>query len=223
LPKLPSVSGADGFIGRYVQGIVIKGDIRTLKRVDGTVIHLAALKDVQESYRSPLGYWDVNVAGTLNLLRAMTGDKIVFASSAAVHGTSPYGNTKRACEDLIRDSGKRYAILRIHNPVGPGCSGLFKFLQAGRVVINGDGSAVRDYFSVIDCAEVIMQAARDLENGCESFTCDVGSGVGTSTLQAAKMMGADITYGPAVNEQSESVAKNIRYRCRPLAEFLGEL
>lgn len=218
------VTGGDGFIGQHVKGARVGGDIRALKSIpDGVVIHLAALKLVQESHEIPLEYWDVNVAGTLNVLRAMRGDKIVFASSAAVHGNSPYGHTKAACERLIRDSGKRYAILRIHNPIGPGCSGLFAAAKTGRVRINGDGSSIRDYFHVNDCAQAIQQAALDLEAGADSFTCDVGSGVGTTTLQAAQMTGARIEFGPAVEEAPYSVAQEIRYPCRPLVQILGEI
>ena len=38
--------------------------------IDG-VIHFAGLKSVSDSVNDPLSYWDVNVNGTLNLLKIM--------------------------------------------------------------------------------------------------------------------------------------------------------
>ena len=51
------------------------------------VIHFAGLKSVDQSFRDPLMYWEVNVNGTINLLKAMQehGTKtIVFSSSATI-------------------------------------------------------------------------------------------------------------------------------------------
>ena len=53
------------------------------------VIHFAALKAVGESVSKPLEYYDNNLCGTINLLRAMQKhkvNKIVFSSSACVYG-----------------------------------------------------------------------------------------------------------------------------------------
>ena len=53
------------------------------------VIHFAGLKAVGESIGDPLAYWDVNVAGSVQLLTAMRAHgcrTIVFSSSATVYG-----------------------------------------------------------------------------------------------------------------------------------------
>ncbi len=137
-----------------------KGDIRdleTLERLfitaknDGNpiegVIHFAGLKAVAESIIHPSVYWDINVKGTINLLKAMDkyGCKtIVYSSSATVYGASnkspiseqgslgpinPYGHTKYASELLLKDifnatrSDWRIAILRYFNPIGAHPSG----------------------------------------------------------------------------------------------------
>ena len=90
-----------------------------------SVIHFAALKAVGESGEIPLDYYNVNVYGTLCLLRAMAKHNvtnIVFSSSATVYGdatrfenmipipeecplgpTNPYGNTKFVVEMMITD------------------------------------------------------------------------------------------------------------------------
>lgn len=113
-----------------------------------SVIHFAALKSVEDSIKSPLKYWSINLQGTLNLLKIM--DKfecrtIVFSSSATIYGNShkrfkdedhsikpinPYGNTKATIEIILQDlfnsapSLWRVANLRYFNPIGAHESGL---------------------------------------------------------------------------------------------------
>jgi UDP-glucose 4-epimerase len=88
------------------------------------VCHLAALTRTRESRREPLRYFDVNVTGTTNLLKALergtetTGvvPAVVFGSSCAVYGessvqpvseskppepTHPYGASKAAAELVV--------------------------------------------------------------------------------------------------------------------------
>ena len=111
------------------------------------VIHFAGLKSVAESVALPLLYYDVNVVGTLNVLKAMAHidcNFIVFSSSATVYGTAskppyteqhdtapvnPYGQTKLTAETLIKNwsdaSAERKAVsFRYFNPVGAHGSGL---------------------------------------------------------------------------------------------------
>lgn len=110
------------------------------------VIHFAGLKSVGNSSLRPLSYYDTNVAGTLQLLRAMSAhgcDRIVFSSSATVYGeaiylpydedhplqpASPYGRSKMMVEMIIRDWAARHhdtsaVLLRYFNPVGADASG----------------------------------------------------------------------------------------------------
>ncbi len=127
----------------------IEGDIRDSAllnrlfdehRVDA-VMHFAGLKAVGESVQMPLAYYENNVSGTLNLLKAMgrAGVRtLVFSSSATVYGnpasvpitedfprstTNPYGATKLIIEDILADlyasePGWCVARLRYFNPVG---------------------------------------------------------------------------------------------------------
>ncbi len=112
------------------------------------VIHFAGLKSVEESVQYPLNYWDVNVNGSINLLRVMHRYKcktIVYSSSATIYGFSnditikenteikpnnPYGRTKVAVENLLNDiydsqpDKWRIANLRYFNPIGAHPSGL---------------------------------------------------------------------------------------------------
>lgn len=122
-------------------------------RSDGTseieaVVHFAGLKAVGESWEMPLLYYQNNITGTLNLLRAMDEcggiKKIIFSSSATVYGElpyqlltedlpvapiSPYGRTKAFIESIISDTVKANpqmcaVILRYFNPVGADASGM---------------------------------------------------------------------------------------------------
>ena len=104
------------------------------------VVHLAAKKQVEESVRRPLYYYEQNVEGLRRLLEAATAtgvESVVFSSSAAVYGApdedqvgedldcrpvNPYGQTKLVGERLVADvataTGLRYASLRYFNVAG---------------------------------------------------------------------------------------------------------
>ena len=110
------------------------------------VVHFAGLKAVGESVARPLDYYDVNVGGTMNLLRVLDQHGVrtlVFSSSATVYGdpetlpiredarispTNPYGRTKAEVEWLLEDLAEsdenwHIASLRYFNPVGAHESG----------------------------------------------------------------------------------------------------
>lgn len=125
----------------------IKGDIRdfdlveeTIKDVD-VVFHQAALASVTLSVQNPILTNDINVTGTLNLLKASSDlhvKRFIFASSAAIYGntpspqkregmtpnpTSPYGVSKLAAENYVKLFHKVYGLetvsLRYFNVYGP--------------------------------------------------------------------------------------------------------
>lgn len=111
------------------------------------VIHMAGLKAVGESVRTPLAYFDNNINGTVALLEKMKEyhvKRIIFSSSATVYdltqgrclteesmignSTSPYGRTKLVIEQILADlyhSDKSWSIvlLRYFNPIGAHESG----------------------------------------------------------------------------------------------------
>lgn len=132
----------------------INGDIRDFDALKQAlmeyrptgVIHFAGLKAVGESVEHPLRYYDNNVTGSVNLLRAMDEtqcQKIVFSSSATVYGaaqylpidenhplapTNPYGHNKLMIEQIIRDwcrvdEARTGVLLRYFNPIGADPSG----------------------------------------------------------------------------------------------------
>ena len=114
-------------------------------RID-SIIHLAALLDVNESQKKPKKYFNNNVIGTRNLLNACKNTSIrnfIFSSTAAVYKDgiykvkeiskkkpkSNYGKSKLNAEKLIINHLKKskinYAILRYFNVCGSSKSNKF--------------------------------------------------------------------------------------------------
>ncbi len=127
---------------------IIQGDIRNdtllikaLRGVQG-VFHLASKVFVEESFQDPDAYFDVNVNGTLKIIKQCIEHKIqniVFSSSCAVYGKpdrmpitedtmtfplSPYGLSKLTAEDcgrLFSQTGQlSFTVLRYFNVYGRG-------------------------------------------------------------------------------------------------------
>jgi UDP-glucose 4-epimerase len=177
------------------------------------IIHFAASKAVGESVEKPLLYYRNNLVSLINLLECQLKygvSNIVFSSSCTVYGQpdvlpvtentprkdaeSPYGNTKRVNEDILKDSISanpqiKGIALRYFNPVGAHPSGKIGELPLGipanlipfvtqtaaglrnelKVFGNDydtiDGSAVRDYINVVDLAKAhVIAVNRLLEN-----------------------------------------------------------
>lgn len=129
--------------------------------------------------------------------------------------TSPYGQTKVVIERILEDFAKvnpkfNIAILRYFNPIGAHKSGLLGEDPNGlannllpyinRVAFNiypclnvygndydtVDGTGVRDYIHVVDLAKGHLLALKKLETGSGLFTCNLGTGKGTSVLEMVK-------------------------------------
>jgi len=175
------------------------------------VIHFAALKAVGESVEKPLLYYNNNIGSLVNLLNALQQFNIrnfVFSSSCTVYGQpdelpvseqaplqqaeSPYGNTKKISEDIIRDTvntGILNAIsLRYFNPIGAHSTAKIGELPLGvpdnlvpyitqtaigkreHLRVFGqdynthDGTAIRDYIHVVDLAKAHVVAVNRMLN-----------------------------------------------------------
>ena len=142
-----SLARVQQIVGQSIE--FIEGDIldtqllaKTFAAHDFTaVMHFAGLKAVGESVAKPLWYYQNNVAGTLNLLDAMTSAQVknlIFSSSATVYGdpealpivessprsaTNPYGQSKLMIEHMLEDLAKadnhwQLISLRYFNPIG---------------------------------------------------------------------------------------------------------
>jgi len=174
------------------------------------IIHFAASKAVGESVEKPLHYYRNNLVSLLNILDCQIQyniPNIVFSSSCTVYGQpdllpvtektprkdaeSPYGNTKRISEDILKDTILANPLLkgialRYFNPVGAHSSALIGELPLGvpqnlvpfitqtaaglrnELKVFGDdyntpdGSAIRDYINVVDLAKAHVIAIERL-------------------------------------------------------------
>ncbi|MBS9524180.1 UDP-glucose 4-epimerase GalE [Litoribacter alkaliphilus] len=211
-----AVRGIEKIVGQEVK--LYEGDCNDVKLMEeifstegiAGVIHFAAYKAVGESTEHPLKYYKNNVGSLLVLLETMrkfeVGD-IVFSSSCTVYGQpdenpvkestprkeaeSPYGNTKKVCEDILNDYVKskapvRVIALRYFNPVGAHPSSAIGELPLGvpnnlvpfvtqtgaglreQLTVFGDdydtsdGTCIRDYIHVVDLAEAHVKSIQHL-------------------------------------------------------------
>ncbi|WP_291124884.1 GDP-mannose 4,6-dehydratase [Flavobacterium sp. UBA6031] len=174
---------------------LIVGDIRNSKLLDKIlqdnkieiIVHLAAKVGVRNSFIIPEEYFDVNVNGTLQLLKAMQKNNvknIVFSSSSSVYGNrngefsetditdyqiSPYAISKKTCELLTYNFHKNYNI----NVINLRLFSIYGVRQRPDLVIHkffnlinnnlpleiyGDGNDLRDYTYITDLIDGIYQS-----------------------------------------------------------------
>tara|TARA_Y100000590_G_scaffold465210_1_gene636853 strand:+ start:302 stop:1210 length:909 start_codon:yes stop_codon:yes gene_type:complete len=186
---------------------------KKLVDLDG-IFHQAALTVVQDSFRNPEEYHDVNVQGTENIFKIAQKNelKVVFASSSSVYGhqdkipisedakknpINPYGKTKLDDEYLMKKYSKLGVDiigLRYFNIFGEGqtidyAGVITKFIDRikdGKApIIFGDGSQVRDFIYVQDIAEMNLIA---MESNVENYLVNVGTGRSISILELANVM-----------------------------------
>jgi UDP-glucose 4-epimerase len=161
-----------------------------------------------------------NLAPLVRLLRAAEGQtrQVIFASSVSVYGShvsapvretdaprpeTPYAIAKLASEESIEivcaASGWTSCVLRFSTVYGPGETvprAIPNFIRAALdgqpPVIAGDGLDEHDYVHVTDVVDAIALALRHRAAG----VFNIGSGIGTSTVDVARMVvrltGADV-------------------------------
>jgi UDP-glucose 4-epimerase len=173
------------------------------------VVHLAARHFIPEVDGAPQLAWDVNVAGTRNLLQALVAKPpalLLFASSGAVypnqHGPIPetcpvgpidlYGRTKVEGEQLVArfgaETGTRCLVARIFNVIGRRETNrhvvpeLIGQIRQGRTPVRlGNLSPRRDYTDVVDVADAL--AGLMAWSTPADTTFNVGSGRGVSVAE----------------------------------------
>ena len=184
-----------------------------LKNIDG-IFHEAALASVQDSFRIPDEFFEVNVNGTENIFKIgkKLGIKIVYASSSSVYGNpiripikesdgknpfNPYAKTKLEGDKLAEKyakNGLKVIGLRYFNVFGPRQSkeyaGVIKLflerIQQGlSPLINGDGLQVRDFVYVDDVVNANILA---MESNIDGEFFNIGTGTTISVLDLANMI-----------------------------------
>jgi UDP-glucose 4-epimerase len=213
-----------------------RGDVLDRARLDEVfakwqpvaVMHFAALSQMGEAVANPGPYWRANVGGSLNLIEAAIAAgclDFVFSSTCATYGdqdgvvleeetrqrpTNPYGSSKRAIEEMLRDfgiaSGLRTVIYRYFNVAGADPEaevGEFHLPETHLIplmldVVSGkraaltlhgtdyptaDGTCIRDYVHVSDLVDAHVLGLRWLEAGKDSRVFCLGTGAGFSVRQ----------------------------------------
>jgi UDP-glucuronate 4-epimerase len=157
------------------------------------VIHLAAKAGVRPSIENVSEYYDVNINGTVNILKSMHENnvtKLIFASSSSVYGNnikvpfseddivdfpiSPYAATKKSGELLCHVFSHLYGFditcLRFFTVFGPRQRpdlAIYKFTHLIDknlpLPIFGDGSTSRDYTYIDDIIEGVCCAITHLD------------------------------------------------------------
>ncbi|TNF42938.1 MAG: UDP-glucose 4-epimerase GalE [Bacteroidetes bacterium] len=212
------------------------------------IIHFAAYKAVGESVEKPLNYYRNNLVSLMNLLECQVKYNVpnmVFSSSCTVYGQpeklpvteqtprkdaeSPYGNTKRISEDILKDSiaansQLKGIALRYFNPIGAHPSALIGELPLGvpqnlvpfitqtaaglrpelKVFGNDyntpDGSAVRDYINVVDLAKAhVIAIERLLKNKNKTNYEVFNLGTGTGLSVLEVVTGFEKATGVKLN------------------------
>jgi len=196
---------------------VTVGDVRDVKQVEKAVAHateiyhFAAQVAVTTSVADPRHDFEVNLAGTFNVLdsarRAGNRPFILFTSTNKVYGElglgapvisgkryvmpgregvsesqpldfhSPYGCSKGAADQYVRDFGRIYGmptvVFRMSCIAGPRQFGtedqgwvahfVYSALQEDPVVIYGDGRQVRDVLCVNDLIRAFDAVRQNIE------------------------------------------------------------
>ena len=231
---LTDMDKVDDFFGRYP--------------MIEAIIHFAASKAVGESVDKPLLYYRNNLVSLMNVLECQLKyevPSIVFSSSCTVYGQpdqlpvtentprkdaeSPYGNTKKVNEDILRDTIAanpqiKGIALRYFNPVGAHPSALIGELPLGvpanlvpfitqtaaglrdelKVFGNNydtiDGSAVRDYINVVDLAKAhVIAVDRLLENKNRAGYEIFNLGTGTGVSVLEAVNAFEVATGVKLN------------------------
>jgi len=143
-----------------------------------------------------------------------TPDHLPVGELHPLHPESPYGESKLLVERMLAWFSTchdvRYASLRYFNAAGAALDGAIGedstftlnlvplAMQAalGRIAAlsvfgtdypTPDGTAIRDYVHVVDLADAHVRALEVLEGGHESFTVNVGTGIGSSVQEVVDM------------------------------------
>ena len=202
---------------------LVKGDIRDASLVEDSldgvnaVLHFAALVSVPLSIENPNLTFDINLAGTLNLLRASAEqhvDRFVFISSCAVCGDpevlpvteqtkpnpiSPYAESKllgeRYCLGFSERQLLNAVVLRFFNVYGPrqtmnDYSGVItRFLErcSQNLPLTIYGDGSQTR-DFVNVSDVASAVLAAMESKAKSEVFNVGSGKRTTINELAKII-----------------------------------
>jgi nucleoside-diphosphate-sugar epimerase len=169
-----------------------------------TIIHLAALTDVQYCQKNPQKCFEINIRGTETLLEICRKRnlKFVFLSTSHVfgnpnsipldenhsrHPSSIYASSKLCgeilCESFSKSYGLDCSIIRLFSIYGPNSpnhlvtSKIISQILSKKIIKLGNLRPKRDFLYIEDAIEAISMILKN-NKGFEAY--NVGSGVGSS-------------------------------------------
>lgn len=192
-----------------------------------------------------------NLTGTRAMLDSLpaTPERVIFSSTLDVYvtpekgesidETSPlrpsglYGASKIFCEQLIRafarTHGCGYAILRYGHIFGPGedaykkliPSMISSLLNGEPPVINGDGSAQRDYLYVEDAVEATLRAAAS--DSVELGPVNIVRGSSTTIREVAELLVKITEFDGNIKYLADKPnGYSLRFNNSLMRKYLGE-
>ena len=247
LANLGAVRGAPRFA--LVEDDLTTMDLTPLLRDVGTVFHLAAQPGVAPSFGEGFArYTSDNMLATQRVLEAAAEagcGRVVWASSSSVYGDaeeyptveattptrprSPYGVTKRACEDLAAiypRGGLSTVGLRYFTVYGPRqrpdmamrklCEAL---LDGAPFPLYGDGSQSRDFTHVADAVDATFRAALADD---PAAVYNVGGGQ-EATLSEIVALLEELSGATAVLDRRSAQAGDVRRTAADTSRALADL
>jgi UDP-glucose 4-epimerase len=219
-----------------------EGLVHELVNSSSLVFHLAArniiasTKNPRDDFATNIG-GTLNV-----LMAAREGhvERVVYSSSTSVYGNprsipineedqiatlSPYAVSKlggeQYCLAFYESYGLPVSVVRYSNIYGPGqrpdnpyCGVVSKFLTSAfrgePLLIHGDGLQTRDFTYIDDAVEATLLAA--IHPRAEGETFNVGTGIETSVVELARMIGAATGRDTIVESIDRRDIDNIRRR-----------
>lgn len=191
---------------------VFEADLRDAEQMSGVlskvrpdaVIHFAAYAYVGESMADPLRYFENNVNGGINLIKASVEagvKKIVFSSSCATYGvpenlpiteqtpqcpTNPYGESKLILEKVLRWAEKIHGIQAV----------LLRYFNA----CGADGDLGEDHDPETHLVPLVLQAAAGQRNEICVFGDDYPTPDGTCIRDYIHIKDLAVAHRLALND-----------------------
>ena len=234
LSNLTALEGAPRF--RLVEGDLNDLDLAPLLAGAPVIFHLAAQPGVRLSFGEGFArYTADNILATQRVFEAAAAagcPRVVWASSSSVYGDaeaypciegetptaprSPYGVTKRACEDLAAvyaNAGLSTVGLRYFTVYGPRqrpdmamrklCEAL---LDGAAFPLFGDGTQSRDFTHVADAVDATFRAGLADD---PAAIYNVGGGHEATLAEVIAML-EDLSGRPAVLDRKPAQAGDVR-------------
>lgn len=183
-----TVTIADISPSKYLQSNqrFVEIDILNIKNIEDVikgaqiVYNFVAIANLDDAIHDPIGTFNINVLGNLNILEACKSngkiERFIYASSAYAlsNDGSFYGLSKQSSEKLTEEYYKRYGlkytVIRYGSIYGERASHnnyIYKLLKnaitIGELNYKGDGEDIREYIHASDAAKLSVDVLEDIQ------------------------------------------------------------